>query len=104
MPRLGHDSRFRFVALGSGDADLRAHASGRHHQRIANIVAVADISELEPAQFAETFFQREKIGVPLARMEAIGQRIDHRNTGVFGQLIEFALFEHARHDSLHPAR
>ena len=82
---------------------MNAEARGEINQRMADVVAVADVGELESLQRAEFFFEREKIGQRLAGMKFVGERVDHGNVGRGGHFIEHALFVHARDDALHPA-
>ena len=70
---------------------------------MAHVVAVAHVGELQPAQVAEAFLQREEIGERLAGMKFVRERVDHGNVGVGGEIVERFLREDARHDALHPA-
>ena len=72
-------------------------------QRVAHVIAVADVGDFQAAQIAEAFFEREEIGERLAGMITIGKRVDHRNARVGGQLVERFLLEYARDDAVHPA-
>src|ERR1019366_7210495 len=85
-------------------ASRRADASPGDHQRMANVVAIADVGELHSARGAKLFLEREEIGERLAGMIEIRERIDDRNAGMCRQGLECFLRKHARHNPLHPAR
>src|SRR5271154_4482170 len=70
---------------------------------MADVVAVADVCELQSAQSAEAFFKREEIRERLTGMKTIGQRIYYRDTPVRGEFIERLLGKNARDDSVHHA-
>src|SRR5580700_4055005 len=70
---------------------------------MADIVSVANISELESAEGAEFFFEREKIGKRLAGVELIRERVDHRDASVGGHFFEDFLLVDAGDDAMHPA-
>ena len=70
---------------------------------MAHVVAVADVGEFQAAQVAEALFEREEIGERLARMKAVGKRVDDGDARVCGELVERFLREHARDDAVHPA-
>ena len=80
--RFGDDSRIGLVARGCGHANMRTGARADAEQRMADVVAVADVGDFQAAQIAEAFFEREEIGERLAGMVAVGKRVDHRNVGV----------------------
>src|ERR1039458_2478197 len=101
--RFGDDGGIRLVAGGRRDSNVGSATRARRHQRVAHIITISHVRELEPAQFPETLFKREKIREGLAGMISIRKRIDHRNIRVQCQLIERFLFENARDDSLNPA-
>src|ERR1700733_1797129 len=81
---------------------MRARASADAKERVANIIAVANIGKLQSAQSAETFLQGKEIRERLARMIAVGKRVNHRYGRVFRQRINRFLRERSRHDSLNP--
>src|SRR5260370_8336616 len=70
---------------------------------MANVVAIANVGELETTQRAEFFVECKKMSEGLARMEFIGERVDHRNVGIGGHFLEDALLVDAGDDALHPA-
>jgi hypothetical protein len=70
---------------------------------MANVVAVADVSQLLPLEAAEFFVEREVVGQRLAGVIALAQCVDYRDRGPLGQLVERALRESAGHDGVDPA-
>src|ERR1700732_1718424 len=72
-------------------------------QRVADIVAVANVCDFQAAQSRESLFEREKIRERLAWVKAVGERVDHGNSAVLGELFERFLGKRAPHDALHPA-
>src|SRR5229473_1559186 len=79
---------------------MHAEPRGKINQRVTNVVAVADISQLESLQRAEFFLQREIVGERLARMKPVGKRVDHRNVGGGSHFVEYALLVHAGDDAV----
>src|SRR5258708_31131509 len=70
---------------------------------MANVVAVADVGELEAAQRTEFFFQRKEIRERLAGMKLVGERINHWNVRVGRHFLKDTLVVNARDNALHPA-
>src|ERR1700674_558717 len=70
---------------------------------MANVIAVANVSELESAQRAKFFFQREKIRQRLAGMKLVGKRVDHRDAGIRRHFLEDMLMVNASDDAMYPA-
>ena len=69
---------------------------------MTNVVAVADIGELESLHGAELFLECEEIGQRLAGMKLVRKRVDDGNGDVGSHFFEDALFVDARDDALHP--
>ena len=82
---------------------MHAKPGSEIDQRVANVVAVADVGELEPAQCAEFFFECEEVRERLARMKFVRKRIDHGDVRVGGHFLKDALVVNASDDALHPA-
>src|SRR6266851_1051884 len=93
----------RRVVRRRGDAQMNPKTGRQTDQRVADVVAVADVSELEAAQSAKFFFQGEEIRQRLARMKPVGKGVDHRDAGGRGHFFKDALVVNARDDALHPA-
>src|SRR5216683_3401977 len=100
---IGDNFRQGLVIRRRGDAQVNAKPRGEVDQRMANVIAVANVSELEAAQRPKFFFQSEEIGQRLAGMKLVGKRVDHRDAGIRGHFLEDALMINARDDALHPA-
>jgi len=58
-----------------GDAQVNAEARCQINERVANVVAVADVGELESAQSAEFFLEREKSASAWQGMKLVGKRL-----------------------------
>ena len=82
---------------------MNAQPSGRQHQGVRHVIAIADERQLDAVETSKAFLQREHIGQNLARMIAVTERIDHRHVRPLGQFLNGRLREHARHDALRPA-
>ena len=110
MPRVSRATRLAFsddggVGLVSGrrrDADVRSGAGADGEERVAHVVAVADVREFQAAQSAEALLEREEIGQRLAGMIFVRERVDHGNIRVGSEFFKSFLREDARDDSLHP--
>ena len=70
---------------------------------MANVVAVAYVSEVEPSGRAEVLFKRHEIGQRLAGMLEVGERVDDRHARVGGHLGDGVVRVGAQHDHVHPA-
>src|SRR5207253_7961078 len=70
---------------------------------MADVIAVTHVSQLQPAQPAKALLEREEIRQRLARMEPVGERVDHGDGSAGGQLVEYALLVGAHDDAVHPA-
>ena len=81
----------QFVARRGGDSEIHPHGRQRQAQAARHIVAIADISQLAPRQITLIFGDGRQIGHDLAGMFPIGQGIDHRHGGIFGQLQQAAV-------------
>src|SRR5580693_4704477 len=70
---------------------------------MTDIVSVADVGELESAEGAEFFFEREKIGERLAGVELVRESVDHRDACVGGHFFEDFLLVDTGDDAVDPA-
>src|SRR5260370_29980945 len=100
---FGDNTGIRFVSGGRRDAQVSARARANAEQRMASVIAVADIGKLKAAQITEAFLECEEIAKRLARMIEVGQRIDNWNIRVRGKLVERILLEDAGDDAVYPA-
>ncbi len=71
---------------------------------MADVVAVADISELHSARGPELFFQREEVSKRLAGMVEVRQRVDDWNGRMRRQSVQGLLLKYTRDDPVYPAR
>src|ERR1700723_179536 len=98
-----HEDRIR---RGMGEErviHLTAGAGADAEQRVASVIAIANVSNFQAAQISEALLEREEVGERLAGMIEIGKRVDHRNSGVSGELVERFLFEDASDNASDPA-
>src|SRR5271165_7381898 len=82
---------------------MHAEPGGKKNERVADVVAVADVSKFEAAKIAEFFLKGEEIGEGLAGMEFVGKGVDDGDAGVGGHFLEDALLVDAGDDPVHPA-
>ncbi len=85
------------------DAYAASRAGSRQHQRMSNVVAVADVGHRDLLQVSEIFLQREVIGQRLARMLVVAQGVDDRDRRVFRHARHRLVRKGAQNDSIHPA-
>ena len=95
-PPLAHSFRRGYNAMC-------AEQSCGEHQRVADVVAVADVDELKPSHGAEPFFERHEVGQGLARMLQIAERVDDRHSGILGHLGDGFVRVGTQHDAVRPA-
>ena len=55
------------------------------HQRLCDVIAIADVSQLQAIRLAEVFGNRENIGHRLTGVVVVGQAIDHGHGCVLGE-------------------
>ena len=79
--RLLQNRGVRFVTLGTGQGERKRHDGGGFQPRMNHVIAVADESDLQTFELALMLDQGLAIGEHLARMVAIGERVDHRHCG-----------------------
>src|SRR5688572_27077467 len=83
-----------------GDAEQRAG----QHQRVADVVAVADPGQPGLGQVDAALPQREVVRQRLARVLEIAEPVDDRHRRVAGQAFHGRMRVHARGDPVDPAR
>ena len=86
------------VAGRAGDPDVHGGERAGLHQRVRDVVAVADVGHGDVLELAEVLLQREQVGERLARMVVIGQRVDHRHRRRGGDRFDVRLRERADDD------
>ena len=92
------------VAGRRGDDDLDAGQAAEHDERARDVVAVADVGELEPLEAAEGLAQREQVGQRLARVVAGGEHVEDRDRALGGELLEQRVGPGAHADGVDVAR
>src|SRR3989454_2908857 len=95
--RFGLEARRRRNAYG--DTESRS----RHEQRMADVVSVAHIGQLQAFETSEFFTKGEEVSQSLAGVKEVRERVDDRNRGVLGKLLDRGMSERPRHDPVHPA-
>ena len=90
----------QFVARRGGNAEIHPHRRQCQSQAARHIVAIADVSQLAPRQIALIFGDGRQIGHCLAGMFPIGQGIDHRHGGIFGQFQQAAVVIDPGHNAV----
>ena len=98
---LRHE-RVRASSAGVATTTSRPGLRAEHHQRVGDVVAVADVDELQPVQVAEALAQRQQIGERLARVVVGGEHVDDRHRGVLGQLLDQLVRARADRDRVRP--
>ena len=61
-----------FVAFGRDDGEVHAHAGGAEHERMGDIVAVADVATLETRKPPLAFEDGEQVGHDLTGVLVVG--------------------------------
>ncbi len=101
--RLLQNRGIRLVTLGTGQGERKRHDGGGFHPGMNHVIAVADESDLQTFELALMLDQGLAIGEHLARMVAIGERVDHRHRGIFGHLFDDLVAKGAHRDQIEPA-
>ena len=102
--RAGGDVVVRFVSWRCRDGHVHARQGAGLHERVRDVVAVADIGEPDAFQVAEVPAEGQQIGQGLARVMVVGQGIDDGNARGVGELFERRLRERAYDDRGRVAR
>ena len=95
--------RVRLVAGRRGHGHLGAAAGGREHEAVADVVAVADVGQLEAGQGALVLAQGLEVGHGLAGVGQVGQGVDDRDPAAGGEVDGDLVAEGPDHDPVDPA-
>ena len=69
----------RAPAVRRGDPHLDPGQGAEDRQRAGDVVAVADVGELQALEAAEALLQRQQVGQRLAGVMGRGERVYHRH-------------------------
>ena len=90
--RVGEDRGVRQEPVRRPDAHVQAGGRAAEQVRVRHVVrAVADVGERltgERVDAPAVLRDRHEVGQDLARVELVGQRVDHRDAGDRGHLVE----------------
>ena len=90
---------------GRADAEREVQARGRVYPRCCHVVrGIADPGHHAPADRSPVFLEGHDVGENLARVRAVGQAVDDRHGGVFGQLHQRLMRRGAQHQHIDIAR
>ena len=92
------------VARRRGHAHVEAGERAGQHERVSDVVAVADVREAHAGQAPEALPQREQVGEGLARMLGVGEGIDDRDRCGLRHLDQGVVREGAQDDGVDQAR
>ena len=99
----GDDLDVRRVAARRGDGDVGAELRAGEHERVADVVAVADVGEVEAGRGAEVLFEGHEVGQRLAGMLEVRERVDDGDARVGGHLRDGVVRVGAQDDDVDPA-
>ena len=100
---LVDDFEFGGEAFGCGDGDVDAEERAGEHEGVADVVAVADVGELEAFEGAEALFEGHEVGDGLAGVFEVGEGVDDGDAGGGGHFEDGLVGVGAEDDDLHPA-
>ena len=101
---VGHDLRIRLVSVRRSDTDVEAALEHADRQRMGHVVAVANVAEIETSEMPLLLLDRDQIGDDLRWVVGIGEAVDHRHVGVFGESLHLSLLVGADEDAVDIAR
>src|SRR5690606_19597622 len=88
----------------AGDPDVHTGGRSAEQVRLGHVVpAVAEERQCPAGRTAEPLPDGQQVGQQLARVVAVGQRVDHRDGGGVGDLGEPLVAVGAQHDGGHVA-
>ncbi|VTR64230.1 hypothetical protein DESC_150044 [Desulfosarcina cetonica] len=98
--RLGIGNGFGVgsVTLRAGADEMQGQALGQPQPGVHDIVAVAHVDHLEVIEVAPVLQNGEHVGHDLAGVVVVGQAVDYRHAGIFGQLEHVGVVEKPGHD------
>ena len=73
------------------------------HERVADVVAVAEVGDADAVEPAQLLADRHHVGDRLAGVELVGEPVDDGDVGVLGELVDVGLLERADHDPVEVA-
>ena len=71
LPRAFDERVIGREGFGRGDGDVHAGGGAAEHQRVADVVAVADVGKLESLQPTEPIMQGQQVAERLDGVEAL---------------------------------
>ncbi len=83
---------------------MHAEAGREPHQRVADVVAVAEVGEPDALEATEPLADRHRVGECLQRVGEVGEPVDHRDRGVLGERVDLVLVERADQEGADEAR
>ena len=101
--RALQDERVRLVALGRRHGHGDAQLGGAEHERVADVVAVAHVRQLQAVEPPALLGKGEEVGQRLARVELVGEPVDDGDGPVLREVDHVLVGEHAGHDPVHVA-
>jgi hypothetical protein len=100
---LVDDLEFGGEAFGCGDGAVCAELCGGEDEGVADVVAVADVGEVETGCGAEALFEGEEVGDGLAGVFEVGEGVDDGDAGGGSHLGDGVVGVGAEDDEAHPA-
>ena len=101
--RSAGDLGIRLVARRAPHDEVRAEARADPHQRVADVVAVAEVADANAAELTEPLADRHRVRERLQRVRPVGEAVDHGDRGVLGELLDLLLRKGADEDRAHEA-
>ena len=77
---------------------MHARAGRDPHQRVADVVAVAEVGDADALERSEALPDRHRVGERLQRVGRVGEAVDDRDRGVLRELVHLGLVERADQD------
>ena len=103
-PGPADDLLVGLVARGRRGHEVDAELRAGDHERVADVVPVAEVRDADALEAAQPLADREHVGERLARVELVREPVDDRDVGVLGELVHVRLRERPDHDPVEVAR
>src|SRR4051812_42966859 len=100
---LGNDIGIGKIALGTAEREVHTESRRAQHERLGDVVAIADEGELEALNSAEVVADGLHIGEGLAGMIEVAQGVDDGDARPGGEPFDGSLEEDAGDDAVDPA-
>ncbi|MNZ55852.1 hypothetical protein D3C78_737880 [compost metagenome] len=97
---IHHNLRIRLITFRTSHRYMNTKFCSADHKGMSHIVAIADISQLEPLQLTFILINSLKISKHLTRMRQIAKTVNDWNRCITSQVYDFIVAERTNHNAI----